>query len=71
MVHDKTILKADVTVIQKPITVKLDCPYCDEEIEIDYSEFEGMVGEPCDWNYSKFNCPKCGKEIEIDGVDWD
>ncbi|AGK97389.1 hypothetical protein [Clostridium pasteurianum] len=69
--YGERTLKADIIVNQRPVSIKFDCPHCDEEIEIDYQEFIDMLGEPCDWNYSKFNCPRCEKEIEIDEVDWD
>ena len=61
----------DITVETAPVTVFFDCPHCAREIEYDYNEFVGLVGEVCDWEYSKFNCDKCNKEIEINSVDWD
>jgi len=69
--YEGKVLKADITVIQKPVEIELDCPHCDEEIKIDYPEFAEILGEPCDWRYSKIYCPICGREIEIDDVDWD
>jgi predicted RNA-binding Zn-ribbon protein involved in translation (DUF1610 family) len=65
------VLTVDVTIIQKPVLVKFECPYCEEGIKIDYKDFCAEVGEPCDWSYSKIECPKCGKSIQIDDVDWD
>ena len=56
--------KIDIAVIQKPEYIKYDCPICEDEIHIDYKEFLGIVGDVCDWNYSKFFCPKCGKNFK-------
>jgi len=69
--YGEKTLKADISVRQKPVSVVIECPHCDEEIEIDYQDFINQLGEPCDWSYSKIACPRCDKEIEIDNVEWD
>ena len=61
---------ACIEVITIPSHISLGCPYCDEELEIKYSDFCEMVGEPCDWKYSALDCPECEKSIDIDTVDW-
>lgn len=68
--YGEKLLEADVTVNQTPVSVSFTCPHCDEEVEIDYQEFEDLAGEPCDWNFSIINCPRCEKKIQIDSVDW-
>ena len=69
---NKTDVKrsASIEVISIPSHILLSCPHCDEEVEIKYSDFCEMVGEPCDWKYSALDCPECEKSIEIDSVDW-
>lgn len=66
----KQVKKVDITVIQSPVAVEFECPHCEEDINIDFVEFEGMAGEPCDWCYTKIECPKCEKKIQIDNVEW-
>ena len=61
---------ASIEVITVPRHISLTCPHCDEELEIMYSDFCEMVGEPCDWKYSSLDCPECEKSIDIDSVDW-
>ncbi|NFO86484.1 hypothetical protein FDC58_10520 [Clostridium botulinum] len=64
--------KADIRIISEPVWVKFDCPFCGEEIEMLYDDFNDLIGcEVCDWEYSNFECPKCSKKIEIDDVEWD
>lgn len=67
----KFIMSTEIKVIKKAVFVECECPNCKDYVKISYDDFIGIVGEPCDWKYSKFFCPKCGKEIEIDSVDWD
>jgi hypothetical protein len=63
--------KIDIRVRQKPVDCCFECPVCEEEIEIDYSEFCDMAGEPCDWEYTEIECPKCNAKLEIDSQEWD
>jgi len=68
----KTILKASVTVEQKPVSVLCTCPYCGEDIEMSFMEFcDEVADNPGDWIYSRLECTECRKEIKIDSVDWD
>lgn len=67
----KALLKTDLRVILVPTYVEFECPYCEEEIEREYSEICDEIGEPPDWTYSTIECPHCEKSIEIDDVDWD
>lgn len=62
-----------ITIIQRPTDIRIDCPNCDYEIEISYSDFEDLMHSiyPCDWIGEKIVCPECGKEIEIDDYEWD
>ena len=63
--------KSDISVVSIPTYIELECPYCQEDIKINYNDFCDLVGEPCDWSYESFNCPHCKKTIDIGYVDWD
>ena len=65
----KDLKEVDIRVEQKPVSVQFVCPHCEEEVSIDFGDFLGIAGEPCDWKYTKIKCPKCGKSVEIDDVD--
>lgn len=63
----------DITIVRTPRYVTFDCPYCDEEIEMDYDEFTDFMMEdnPSEWEYEPFFCPKCYEELEVGDIDWD
>lgn len=65
--------KTDIQIVSEPTWVKLNCPYCDEEIEMDYDEFSDLMTEsyPGDWSGEKIECPYCNREIEINDVEWE
>ena len=44
-------MEVELTIIQAPVEVKFDCPFCECEIEIDYEEFcdDMMNYFPGDW----------------------
>lgn len=65
------IMKIDITVIKRPVNVFFVCPFCNNEIEIEYGSFESDIGEPCDWPSTQFECPVCEKKLEINTIDWD
>ena len=65
--------KTDITVIQIPTYVDFTCPHCDEDIEMDYDDFNNMMcsyywGE---WVQEEFTCPGCGETIEVNDVECD
>lgn len=62
-----------VRIFTAPVDVKIDCPYCDCEIEMSYSDFEDLMHSdyPGEWVGEKIECPECGREIQIEGSDWD
>lgn len=64
----------DIVIYQKPISVAFSCPYCGNDIEIDYKVFKDITGNDleellCDSTY--FNCPNCNGALETDGVELD
>lgn len=70
--YGERLLLAYVRIIQRPIEVKIECPHCFYDIEVDYSEFTVDMGSdyPEDWGGTVIDCPNCEKEIEIDEVEW-
>ncbi|MDB1935373.1 hypothetical protein PMY12_14935 [Clostridium tertium] len=71
--YGEKVLKANVRVIQRPVKIGIDCPHCDYEIEMRYSNFEYLMlsDYPGDWIGKKIECPNCEKEIEIEDNEWD
>jgi phage FluMu protein Com len=63
-------MKVDITVVSIASHISVECPSCKEDLEINYSEFCDMAGEPCDWTYSSFKCPNCDQSLEIDSTEW-
>jgi hypothetical protein len=61
----------EIRVVRKPVNIECDCPSCKELIYINYFDFIGQVGDPCDWKHETFQCPHCSFTIEIGSVDWD
>lgn len=67
---NQNLIKVDISVIQRPIEVRFECPHCEEEIDKSYKDFCSEIGEPCDWEHTKIYCTSCGKAIVINNVDW-
>lgn len=64
----------DIVIIQKPISVKFECPHCGNEIEIDFEVFKKITGNDlCGLLYDStcFKCPNCDGDLETDGVELD
>lgn len=70
--YGERLLPTDVRIIQRPVEVKIECPHCFYDIEMEYSEFSVDMGSdwPGDWEGRILDCPNCEKEIEIDEVEW-
>lgn len=59
--------KTEFVCVLRPAYVKYTCPYCGEEVEIDYDDFSHDMAEEHwkDWiGYSIF-CESCGEEVGI------
>lgn len=65
------IQSIEVSVLQRPYAVRIECPYCQAENDVSYGEFTGKYGDPPDWNGSEITCPDCGRKILIDSQSWD
>lgn len=63
-----------VKILQTPIEVVFTCIHCDEEIEIDYKEFEKITNSDLGgiiYDNPSFKCPKCNKELYVGQADLD
>ncbi|MGL6184751.1 MAG: hypothetical protein ACRC1T_05165 [Clostridium chrysemydis] len=62
-----------IRIIQEPVDIRIDCPYCDCEIEMLYNDFEELmlISYPGDWIGERIICPDCEKEIKIESLEWD
>lgn len=63
-----------VRILQKPIEVVFSCPYCEEDIEIAYEEFENITNADLGGIFNdspSFNCPKCNEKLYVGAVDLD
>lgn len=67
---DKTI---NIEVETVPKWIRFNCPYCLEDIEIDYDEFEDDMPTNYwgDWEGNEVECPTCGHKLKINCVDYD
>lgn len=57
---------ADFTIASKPESINFECPYCEAEVSIPWSEVE----HPDCWSdeWPEVQCPDCGKMVELG--DW-
>lgn len=64
---------ADITIGTIPRYVKYECPYCGEEVELDYNYFEDDMPYKYwgDWHGERVTCEECGREFKIHSVEVD
>ena len=70
--YGERLLPSDLRIIQSPVEVKIECPHCFYDMEMEYSGFECLMPSECpgDWGGTVIECPYCNKNIEIDEVEW-
>ena len=61
----------DFTIFRRPSTVKLECPFCEEEIEMDYSDFPYSDMYWGDISGEELECPNCHEYITLGDYDVD
>lgn len=64
----------DIVIVQKPVAIKFSCPYCCNDIDIDFDEFEKDTGYDLSNlinDATEFECPECKKILETKGVELD
>lgn len=60
--------KVPFIIVSRPSYIHLECPYCDEEIEINW----GDLNVPNGWDYwDDVICPDCGKTIKLGDWEYD
>ena len=57
------------TIISRPSYITFKCPFCHEEVEVNFEEVDFNTdywgdGAWCD-------CPECGEEVELDDYEYD
>jgi endogenous inhibitor of DNA gyrase (YacG/DUF329 family) len=56
-------------IISKPSYITFECPFCHEEVEVNFDEVDFKTDYWGDGAWC--NCPKCGKEVELDDYEYD
>ena len=57
------------TIISRPYYITFECPFCHEEVEVNFDEVDFNTdywgdGAWCD-------CPECGEEVKLDDYEYD
>ena len=60
---------ADFTIVSVPAYIKVECPYCNEDIEINWHEIDAPECWGDQW--PDIECPYCENEIELGDYDYD
>ena len=62
-------VRVPFTIVSRPSYIHLYCPYCDEDIEINWED----VNAPESWSdyWDDIVCPECGKTIKLGDWDYD
>ena len=65
--------KVDIVIEMVPRYVKYKCPHCENEISVDYDDFEDDRASDywADWKGDTVICDECGDEFEIGNVEVD
>lgn len=56
----------DITIEQMPVRVSFTCPCCEQEISVDYDEFERMTSSDLGeilHDTTDFRCPVCQEKL--------
>ena len=61
--------QVNYTIISRPSYITFECPFCHEEVEVNFEEVDFNTdywgdGAWCD-------CPECGEEVELDDYEYD
>ena len=67
------VKSTQLTIISEPVYVKMDCPYCESEIEIEYNEFSSSMYSDYwgDWEGELIYCEECEEYFKIGNVNYD
>lgn len=53
----------DYTIVSRPDHIRIECPYCESELEIPLEDVDFRTD--CWSDGGNCDCPNCGKEIEL------
>lgn len=70
MINNDKYLKSDLTIISEPSYVKIYCPHCESEIEVEYGEFSRSMSSNywCSWEGKLVYCEECENYFQINNV---
>ena len=60
---------ADFTIVSAPHKISFLCPYCNQNVEINWSNINPPESWSDDWD--NVECPECGKEVELGDWEYD
>ena len=64
MENERTVTgMADFTILSKPVAIRFECPFCENEVEIQWNKIE-VPDSWCD-DWSDIKCPYCGKMVSL------
>ena len=60
---------ADFTIISKPVAIKFECPFCEEDVELSWAK----VNPPAYWGeeWNDVKCPNCGEMVSLGDYTYD
>jgi len=61
--------RIDFTIVSKPDYISLECPFCHDDIKIDWNDVDVPEDWQGDWGYVE--CPTCEKLISLGDWDYD
>lgn len=61
--------KVDFTIVQHPVAIKLECPYCEADIEISWEDVNAPEYWGDDWG--EIECPYCENTIVLGDCEFD
>lgn len=59
----------DFRIVSKPVGIEFECPHCDSEVAVGWSEIE--VPESWSDSWPEVICPYCGKPVELGEWEYD
>lgn len=63
--------EVEFTIVKNPTQVTLECPFCGEEIEIEWEDFEYNNMNWANIRGEKIECPECNEYIKLGDFDVD
>ena len=66
---EKTLKETDYMILSAPKDVKFICPYCKEEVQVEFEKLDYLTEV---WDDGALvDCPECGKEVKLCGWEYD